>query len=59
MSTAVAVRKFRAQPLKYVGRVLLYVIVLAGSVVFALPFIWMVRTSVMPSGVDPQRAGLG
>jgi len=28
--------------------VLLYVIVLAGSVVFALPFIWMVRTSVMP-----------
>jgi len=48
MSTAVVVRKVQAQPLKYVGRVLLYLTVLMGSVVFALPFVWMVRTSVMP-----------
>jgi multiple sugar transport system permease protein len=47
-ASSVAVRKFRAQPLKYVGRVLLYVIILFGAVVFALPFIWMVRTAVMP-----------
>ena len=43
-----ASRKLRAQPLKYVGRVVLYLIVLAGAVLFALPFVWMVRTSVMP-----------
>jgi multiple sugar transport system permease protein len=29
-------------------RVLLYAIVLVGSVLFALPFVWMLRTSVMP-----------
>jgi multiple sugar transport system permease protein len=42
------IRKVRVQPLKYVGRVLVYSIVLFGTVVFALPFVWMVRTSVMP-----------
>jgi multiple sugar transport system permease protein len=45
---SVAVRKFQAQPLKYIGRVVIYVIVLAGAVIFALPFLWMVRTSIMP-----------
>ena len=45
---SVAARRFEAQPLKYVGRVVLYLIVVVGSVVFAMPFLWMVRTSVMP-----------
>ncbi len=30
-------------------RILLYVVVIAGAVVFALPFYWMVRTAVMPN----------
>jgi len=45
---SITVRKFRAQPLKYVGRFFLYVVLLMGAVAFSLPFIWMVRTSIMP-----------
>jgi multiple sugar transport system permease protein len=45
---SVAVRRFQAQPLKYIGRVILYVIVCVGALVFALPFLWMLRTSIMP-----------
>jgi ABC-type glycerol-3-phosphate transport system permease component len=43
-----ASQKFRAQPMKYVGRAVLYAVVLGGAVLFALPFVWMIRTSVMP-----------
>jgi len=45
---SIALRKFRTQPLKYVGRFCLYLILMAGAISFALPFIWMVRTSIMP-----------
>jgi multiple sugar transport system permease protein len=44
-----ASHKFRAQPMKYVGRGVLHAIVLGGAVLFALPFVWMLRTSVMPA----------
>ena len=30
-------------------RTLLHVVVIAGAIIFAVPFIWMVRTSVMPA----------
>lgn len=43
------VQKWRANPMAVVTRVLLYVIVIAGSVVFATPFVWMLRTSLMPT----------
>ena len=31
------------------GRILLYLVVVWGAIVFAVPFVWMVRTAVMPS----------
>ncbi len=38
-----------AQKLWHPGRILLYLVVLGGAVVFAIPFVWMIRTAVMPS----------
>ena len=42
------IQKIRANPAALMGRVALYVVVIAGSFVFSLPFLWMVRTSIMP-----------
>ena len=35
--------------LRYLGRFLLYLTIIFGGIVFAIPFYWMVRTAVMPS----------
>lgn len=43
------IRKWQANPMAIVSRVLLYVIVIIGAVVFSVPFIWMIRTSIMPT----------
>ena len=40
---------FQPRKLWQPSRILLYVIVLWGAVVFAIPFVWMIRTAVMPS----------
>jgi multiple sugar transport system permease protein len=42
------VQKLKANPLALLSRALLYVIVIVGAVVFAMPFVWMLRTSIMP-----------
>lgn len=44
----VNIQKIRANPGAFAGRVVLYIIVIAGSAMFAIPFLWMVRTSIMP-----------
>lgn len=31
------------------SRILLYIVVLCGAVIFAIPFVWMIRTAVMPA----------
>lgn len=41
-------QRFLADPNSVVMRIFLYVILIFGSLVFAMPFIWMVRTSLMP-----------
>jgi len=43
------IQKLRANPMAVVTRALLYVIVIVGAIIFAIPFVWMVRTSVMPT----------
>jgi len=43
----ISIRKAKANPLALVGRVIVYVAVIVGAFAFALPFLWMVRTSVM------------
>ncbi len=40
---------FQPRKLWQPSRILLYVIVLWRAVVFAIPFVWMIRTAVMPS----------
>jgi len=42
----IQVLRYRAQ--RAFLRVLLYVVVACGGVAFAIPFVWMVRTSIMP-----------
>jgi ABC-type glycerol-3-phosphate transport system permease component len=39
----------RLRPQRWIGRVLIYVAVAIGGVVFAIPFLWMVRTVFMPA----------
>ncbi|NOZ27784.1 MAG: carbohydrate ABC transporter permease [Chloroflexi bacterium] len=41
-------QRFRANPSRILLRVLLYILLVIGAVIFAMPFVWMVRTSVMP-----------
>ena len=36
------------QPGRIVGRVVLYLVVAAGALVYALPFLWMISTSIKP-----------
>jgi multiple sugar transport system permease protein len=43
------IQKWRANPMAVVSRVLLYAIVGIGAVIFSVPFLWMVRTSIMPT----------
>jgi len=38
----------RTRVLSRVGRILLYVIAVAGCIPFILPFLWMIRTALMP-----------
>ena len=47
-SLAAASRRWAAQPGQVVLRALLYVGVLFGAVIFAIPFYWMIRTALMP-----------
>ena len=42
------VRRIRSKPVALVGRAVLYAAVIAGAISFALPFLWMVRTAIMP-----------
>jgi multiple sugar transport system permease protein len=44
----ISIQKVRANPAALMNRVILYTVVIAGAFIFALPFVWMVRTSVMP-----------
>ena len=48
MERTVDVQVLRRRVKGVVLRVLLYVVVACGGVVFAIPFVWMVRTAVMP-----------
>lgn len=41
-------RPFRKPPGYYVGRALLYIVLIAGAIVFALPLVWMISSSVKP-----------
>ena len=43
------VRKIRQNPTAVAVRVVLYIIAIAGVVIFGIPFAWMVRTSIMPT----------
>jgi multiple sugar transport system permease protein len=45
----VDVRRIKAHPQEFLLRLLLYVVVLAGGIAFAIPFVWMVRTAIMPT----------
>jgi ABC-type glycerol-3-phosphate transport system permease component len=38
----------KARPLEFVLRIALYAIIVVGAVVFAMPFVWMIRTALMP-----------
>ena len=43
------VPKYRSSNLQEIGlRILLYLAILIGAVIFAMPFFWMIRTAVMP-----------
>ena len=42
------VQKIKANPAAIVGRIMLYALVIAGAIAFSVPFLWMVRTSIMP-----------
>lgn len=46
---AVASAKARARTLRMLNKALVYALLLAGSVVFMLPFMWMLSTSLKPS----------
>ncbi len=48
-ATRTSTFNFQPRKLWQPSRILLYVIVLWGAVVFAIPFVWMIRTAVMPS----------
>jgi len=43
------VRRIKARPQEFVLRLLLYVVVSAGAIAFAIPFVWMIRTAIMPT----------
>ena len=43
------VKRIQARPQKFLLRIVLYILVLAGGIVFAIPFAWMVRTAIMPT----------
>lgn len=42
------IQKIRANPGALIGRVFLYIVTIVGAIVFTMPFLWMVRTSIMP-----------
>ena len=48
MDRTIDIQILRSRVQRVVLRVLLYVVVAIGGVAFAIPFVWMVRTSVMP-----------
>jgi len=48
MERAIDIQVLRTRIQRVILRVLLYAVVAAGGVIFAMPFVWMVRTSVMP-----------
>jgi len=48
MTTIVDIQRIRIRLPALTLRVLLYIVVLVGAVVFAIPFVWMVRTAIMP-----------
>ena len=41
-------QRIKARPMVVVSRAILYMIVIFGALAFALPFVWMIRTSIMP-----------
>ena len=43
------IARIRARPQQLVLRILLYIVVALGAVAFGLPFVWMVRTAIMPT----------
>jgi len=43
------VQRIKARPQEFLLRIVLYLVVIAGGIAFAIPFVWMVRTAVMPT----------
>jgi multiple sugar transport system permease protein len=42
-------RSFRKPASHYVGRTLLYIVLISGAVIFAMPLVWMVSSSIKPA----------
>ncbi len=43
------IERIKARPQEFLLRILLYIVVLAGAIAFAIPFVWMIRTAIMPT----------
>jgi multiple sugar transport system permease protein len=43
------IQRIKTRPQEFVLRIVLYMVVLAGAIAFAIPFVWMIRTAIMPT----------